>query len=244
MAEVASRPKIAAMERGPGPGKYAPNLAPVWKKSSKFSFGKRAEKDISKIDDSPGPKYGVDECMTHRGAVRNPTFSLASRNKDPIPFNTPGPGSYGVENCPVPGERKSSSFSMGSRTRYRKRDNTPAPSEYSLPTTIGSKVVQSNTKSSRAFGFNSKTKKGGYDEDLKQTPGPCAYGLHDDNKTMKRAPAASMSTRTYIPGDPTQKPGPGAHSPEKVTINKPRSQAAAIGMKMSEYTCPLIVDCD
>lgn len=99
MAEVASRPKIAAMERGPGPGKYAPNLAPVWKKSSKFSFGKRAEKDISKIDDSPGPKYGVDECMTHRGAVRNPTFSLASRNKDPIPFNTPGPGSYGVSNA-------------------------------------------------------------------------------------------------------------------------------------------------
>ena len=87
-------------------------------------------------------------------------------------------------------------------------------------------VVQSNTKSSRAFGFNSKTKKGGYDEDLKQTPGPCAYGLHDDNKTMKRAPAASMSTRTYIPGDPTQKPGPGAHSPEKVfdisLLNQPR----------------------
>lgn len=71
-------------------------------------------------------------------------------------------------------------------------------------------------KSSRAFQFNSKTKKGGYDEDLKKTPGPNAYGDHNANATKIRAPIPSLGTRTYIPGDPTLKPGPGAYSPEKV----------------------------
>ena len=91
------RPMIAAMERGPGAGKYCPNNAPTWKSSASFSFGRRPDKDISKIDDSPGPKYGVDEAMTNRGAVRNPKFSLSGRHKDPIPFNTPGPGQYQVK---------------------------------------------------------------------------------------------------------------------------------------------------
>ena len=71
-------------------------------------------------------------------------------------------------------------------------------------------------KAGRAFGFNSKPKKGGYDEDLAQAPGPNHYGAHDDNKTRRKAPVPSLSTRTYIPGDPTLKPGPGAYSPEKV----------------------------
>lgn len=94
--EAPKRPIVAAMERGPGSGKYAPNSAPTWKSSAKYSFGNKIGKDISKIDDSPGPKYGVADVMTTKGAVRNPQFSLASRQRDPIPFNTPGPGSYQV----------------------------------------------------------------------------------------------------------------------------------------------------
>lgn len=242
MADVSPPRMIAAMERGPGAGKYHPDLAPTRKSMPSYSFGKRAEKDISKIDDSPGPKYGIDETLTTKGAIRNPKFSLSGRNKDPIVFNTPGPGSYQVEKCPVPGERRSSAFVMGMRTRYRKKDQIPAPSAYSLPTTLGDKIVTSNTKSSRAFGFNSKPIKGGYDEDLHKTPGPSAYALHDDNTTRVKAPHVSLSTRTYIPGDPTQKPGPGAHSPEKVNIHKPRSTAHHIGVKHSDYTTPLIVD--
>jgi hypothetical protein len=71
-------------------------MLPTWKTAAKYSFGNKVDKDISKIDDSPGPKYGVSEEMTTKGAVRNPQFSLASRQRDPIPFNTPGPGSYQV----------------------------------------------------------------------------------------------------------------------------------------------------
>lgn len=80
-------------------------------------------------------------------------------------------------------------------------------------------LTTSNMRSSRAFGFNSKPKKGGYDEDLAGTPGPNNYATHNDNTTRTRAPISSLSTRTYIPGDPTLKPGPGAYSPEKVQFN-------------------------
>ena len=97
MADVSPPRMIAAMERGPGAGKYHPDLAPTRKSMPSYSFGKRAEKDISKIDDSPGPKYGIDETLTTKGAIRNPKFSLSGRNKDPIVFNTPGPGSYQVQ---------------------------------------------------------------------------------------------------------------------------------------------------
>ena len=73
-------------------------------------------------------------------------------------------------------------------------------------------------KASRAFGFNSKPKKGGYDEDLAKTPGANHYATHDDNVNRVKAPIPSLATRTYIPGDPTLKPGPGAYSPEKVSF--------------------------
>merc|ERR1719210_1987265 len=91
---------------------------------------------------------------------------------------------------------------MGMRTRYRKKDQVPAPSQYSLPATMGCKLTTSNMKAGRAFGFNSKPKKGGYDEDLAQAPGLNHYGAHDDNKTRRKAPV------------PSQAPGPnhyGAH---------------------------------
>ena len=65
-----------------------------------------------------------------------------------------------VENCPIPNERRSVAFVMGMRTRYRRNDQTPGPSQYSLPTTLGHKLVTSQTKGSRAFAFNSKPKKG------------------------------------------------------------------------------------
>lgn len=42
--------------------------------------------------------------------------------------------------------------------------------------------------------------------------------------------------------DNTQKPGPGAHSPEKATVTKRVSPAVSMGIKHSEYICPLIID--
>ncbi len=53
---------------------------------------------------------------------------------------------------------------------------------------------------------------------LLQTPGPGAYttAVPDGYSNKKKFPAYSLAARCEMPGDPTRKPGPGAHSPEKV----------------------------
>ena len=42
--------------------------------------------------------------------------------------------------------------------------------------------------------------------------------------------------------DSTKKPGPGAYSPEKVTVNKPSAPGFSMGIRHSEYVAPLIVE--
>ena len=42
--------------------------------------------------------------------------------------------------------------------------------------------------------------------------------------------------------DATRKPGPGAHSPEKVFMNKSIAPAYSMGVKHSEYMCPLVIE--
>jgi hypothetical protein len=49
-------------------------------------------------------------------------------------------------------------------------------------------------------------------------PGPGAYESGNQDKYKARSPSYSISSRTNIPTDQTQKPGPGAHSPEKVRL--------------------------
>ena len=50
-----------------------------------------------------------------------------------------------------------------------------------------------------------------------QTPGPCAYNLSElTDKFKSKAPAYTMTGRTYMPEDATVKPGPGAHSVDQV----------------------------
>ena len=51
-----------------------------------------------------------------------------------------------------------------------------------------------------------------------QTPGPGTYKVIDPNIYKNRKPIFSMNARNYAPGDRTLKPGPGAHTPEMVTI--------------------------
>ncbi len=49
-----------------------------------------------------------------------------------------------------------------------------------------------------------------------QTPGPGAYNTTDASTYKNKSPLYSMTSRNILPSDGTQKPGPGAHSPEKV----------------------------
>ena len=50
-----------------------------------------------------------------------------------------------------------------------------------------------------------------------QTPGPGTYNTTDPASYKDKAPHYSMTSRNVMPGDTTQKPGPGAHSPENVS---------------------------
>lgn len=52
-----------------------------------------------------------------------------------------------------------------------------------------------------------------------QTPGPGTYEVTDQKVYKMRNPAYSLTSRNDPPGDTTMKPGPGAHSPEKVYNN-------------------------
>jgi hypothetical protein len=49
-------------------------------------------------------------------------------------------------------------------------------------------------------------------------PGPGKYESSNLNAMKEKAPSYSLSNRTVLPSDDTKKPGPGAHSPEKVSL--------------------------
>lgn len=49
-----------------------------------------------------------------------------------------------------------------------------------------------------------------------QTPGPGTYNTTEPSLYKDKSPHYSMTSRNVMPGDTTQKPGPGAHSPENV----------------------------
>lgn len=51
-----------------------------------------------------------------------------------------------------------------------------------------------------------------------------------------------MTARNEMPGDGTQKPGPGKYSPEKVWVHKQQAPGYSFGIRHSMYEAPLIVE--
>jgi len=129
---------------------------------------------------------------------------------------------------------------MGSRTRYRKRDANPSPSSYTLPVLLGPHIP--TRASSACYSMSGRPKIGGIDMDYAKTPGPGRYGVTTPETFQRKAPSYSMLGRSYMPGDATKKPGPGAHSPEKCTISFKTSPSHSLGVRHSEFMCPLIID--
>ena len=71
----------------------------------------------------PGPAHAIDPSITHKGKDGTPQYSLASRHKELVPFNTPGPGTYAPEKkvtC-FQGEKQPPAYSIGGRSKYRRR---------------------------------------------------------------------------------------------------------------------------
>ena len=71
----------------------------------------------------PGPAHAIDPTITNKGKDGTPHYSLSSRHKELVPFNTPGPGTYGPEKKATcfQGEKQPPAYSVGGRSKYRRR---------------------------------------------------------------------------------------------------------------------------
>ncbi|KAI0209787.1 Outer dense fiber protein 3 [Lamellibrachia satsuma] len=166
---------------------------------------------------------------------------VPNRPQDLKSFKTPGPGAHSPEAAGPSASPRAPSYSFGSRSKYRSIDKNPAPNTYSLPTLTG-RTVEGNKRQAPMPSVRGRSNVGSFSEDLQKTPGPGAYAQADPNVYKGRAPLYTLRPRVVMPGDSTLKPGPGAHSPERVVITKHQAPQFSFGNKHSEYLTPLIVD--
>jgi hypothetical protein len=69
-----------------------------------------------------------------------------------------------------------------------------------------------------------------------------AYNVTKPGLYKQEPPHYSMIARNEMPGDTTQKPGPGNYSPEKVWLHKQQAPGYSFGIRHSMYEAPLIVE--
>ena len=69
-----------------------------------------------------------------------------------------------------------------------------------------------------------------------------AYSVTKPGIYKQEPPHYSMIARNEMPGDTTQKPGPGKYSPEKVWLHKQQAPGYSFGIRHSLYEAPLIVE--
>jgi hypothetical protein len=244
------RAPIAATYKSPGPCYQLPGLTggtmhdprSVHNKNPSWQFGVKHGKFSD--DCSPGPVHYPDVKYTRTGKDGTPHYSLYSRTKDIPAFNTPAAGTYSPEKSGPSAAHRAPQYSFGDRTRLRATDKNPAPNAYSLPTLLG-KTVEGGKTQAACYSLRGRSKVGGFSEDLQKTPGPGTYTVTHPDSYHNKAPLYSMLGRNMMPGDGTLKPGPGAHSPERVTITKRSAPQPSFGIRHSDYTTPLIIDvCD
>ncbi|CAG5127510.1 unnamed protein product [Candidula unifasciata] len=231
-----TRPRgpIAAQYNSPGPCYMLPTLVGQPKHDFRSVHPKKPAWD----DCSPGPCYLPQDKYYRTGPDGAPRFSLYGRPRDLTTYKTPGPGAYKPESAGNLYGPSPPKFSFGARHQYRKTDDIPGPNQYTLPNMTG-KTVESHKKSSPNFTLVGRSKQGGFDEDLSRTPGPGAYKVTPTTIYKNAPPQISISSRNPMPGDNTQKPGPGAHSPENLYLTRQSAHGFTFGFRHSPYkaTC-------
>ena len=242
------RGPVGAMYSSPGPAVYQlPGLLgqnthdprSTQNKAPAYCFGVRHGK--LKDDCSPGPQYHPDAKYYRDGKDGTPQYSLFSRPKTGTQFHTPGPGAYSPESSGPVSKYEAPKYSFGTRGKHRRTDNVPAPNSYSLPEMTGN-TIQSKKRQAPQYSMTGRSKIGGFHEDLQKTPGPGSYKTMSPDTWKNKSPHYSMTSRNNMPGDTTKKPGPGAHSPEKLWPNKKQAPQFSFGIGHSQYEAPLIVD--
>ncbi|GLG92704.1 uncharacterized protein GBIM_00314 [Gryllus bimaculatus] len=181
--------------------------------------------------DSPGPgpgQYNVTG-LSAKGKDNPPASSLHSRPKEIKTAQTPAPGDYNPEKSDKI-VHASPKFTFGLKTQPGKPSTTPAPNVYNIPTVLGA-TKEGNKKQAPAFTISGRQKE--KMDDRINNPGPGSYNDAKADNYKIKSPAYSISSRYQMPQDPTPKPGPGAHSPEKVRLDT--IPAHTFGIKHSQY---------
>jgi hypothetical protein len=241
------RGPIAAMYGSPGPCYALPGMTghtqhdprSVHTKNPSYSFGIKHGKLTD--DASPGPCYLPTSKVYRNGADGTPHYSLYSKSKELSMFKVPGPGAYTPESAGPQSHYHHPKYSFGIRHRHKTTDSTPSPNAYTLDTMTG-KTVRANKKQSPMYTMRPKFAVGAFYEDLAKTPGPGTYNTTRPDTFKFKSPMYSMTSRNNMPGDSSQKPGPGQHSPERVYINKRAAPNFSFGIRHSNYIAPLIID--
>ncbi|XP_048768437.2 outer dense fiber protein 3-like [Ostrea edulis] len=230
------RKKIPVRERGPGPERYELPSTLGYQahdctrpKQPAYTIGKRLERAQTT---NPGPYY-VDPRMTRTGMHAAPEYTMVARKDINIP-KTPGPGHYtcNTENI----EPQAPQYTIRTRTKLRRKDPILAPATYTLPPILGNKQFHKST--APVCVIVDRPKVGGYLVDMGESPGPGKYAATNPNVNTSMAPVYTMRSKCHPPGD-SDKPGPGAYSPEKVRY-RPQAPKFSFGSRYSESTCVFI----
>lgn len=241
------RGPIAAMYSSPGPCYGLPGLVgerthdprSVHYKGPAYSFGLRHGK--WRDEAGPGPAYYPNTKIYRNGRDGSPHYSLYGRHRDGTLYKTPGPGSYAPESSGQASYGRAPAYSFGVRGANRRTDTTPGPNAYSIDPMLG-RTIRSSKKQAPNYTISGRSNVGSFCQDMAKTPGPGAYGTITPAVYKQKPPAYSMTGRNAMPGDSTTKPGPGAHSPERVYGTKKVAPAFSFGIRHSQYSSPMIVE--
>nr|XP_057930731.1 outer dense fiber protein 3-B isoform X1 [Doryrhamphus excisus]XP_057930732.1 outer dense fiber protein 3-B isoform X1 [Doryrhamphus excisus]XP_057930733.1 outer dense fiber protein 3-B isoform X1 [Doryrhamphus excisus]XP_057930734.1 outer dense fiber protein 3-B isoform X1 [Doryrhamphus excisus]XP_057930735.1 outer dense fiber protein 3-B isoform X1 [Doryrhamphus excisus] len=242
------RGPIAALYSSPGPKYALPSLTgsskhdPTKCKAPSYSF--RASYDISKQDNSPGPKHLIPSNITKNGRDGTPAFSFGSRPKDLTRDQVPAPNRYHLENADKYTYHSSPSYTLSGRWKQVIESNqtTPGPASNMLPPVLGPKTV--NIRAAPAHSIYGRGKNGNTFEDYTKSPGPAAYQAVDPKIYLTKSPQYSMPGRKFVPENATRTPAPGVYCPEKVTTTHNKAPAFTFGLRHSKYTICPIMDVD
>lgn len=196
------------LKRSPGPAQYT--LPPLvgykghdvtrWKGPA-YTMTPGTKPPIYKF--APGPEYNIEGYSRH-GKLFAPKWTLGHKRELPDKNNYPGPGTYNDQSL-FP-KKRIVAWTMPGKSKDIIQENSPGPI-YTLPGNSFGKGNVTAKQAPVAYLFGKPR-----DFKISETPAANHYGVHDLNKTKRRAQAAEMG-RILDPQDRYPKPGPGEYAP-------------------------------
>ncbi|VDM04655.1 unnamed protein product [Schistocephalus solidus] len=218
------RKPVAASYGNPGPRYSLPSLTgyprhdprSVHEREPQWSFGIRH--GIGNTNTSPGPCYYLSPDVSRSGKDSQMPCSMKGQRKDSAKPLTPGAGAYNTEPAFEVTSNKAPLFSFRIKPNDLSTGNYPGPNAYMMDSMMG-KTIRSDKASAPVYSLASRVES---EEEVKLrknlTPGPGAHGVTDLSVYNEKAPQYTLKSRTWLPGDSLNNPGPGAYKHEAVML--------------------------